>query len=277
MAITPVPPLTDIPTFPALSDRAAGDYNGMAFAFARHMSDKFVQEIVPVAASAVSNATDAQASALLATQAREQTQLDRAATSEDRGAAVAARDQAATARDQAVAAAAQAGTTAAFTDTNPIVKSANDPTKQLKISLAALTSGVTRTQAAQDKDGVQALLSDIDRRSDTYAVAVGNTLDFAAAGYVRYAPTVGQAATIVFANFSSAAAGTQDSFRAVVIEGFRLGSATLTWPTVNWIRPDGSLTTNIALAGFTLSTSGIDFIILFRRANDATIYAKAIR
>lgn len=66
MAITPVPSMTDIPTFPALSDRASGDYNGMAFKFARHMSDNFVQEIVPVAASVVSNAVEAQGSARLA-------------------------------------------------------------------------------------------------------------------------------------------------------------------------------------------------------------------
>lgn len=59
MAIEPVPPLTDIPPFPALSDRADGTYNSKAFNFATHMADKFNDEIVAVAGSAVRNATEA--------------------------------------------------------------------------------------------------------------------------------------------------------------------------------------------------------------------------
>jgi len=51
--------MTDIPPFPALSDRAAGSYNGMAFAFGTHMAEKFNDEIVAVAGSAVANATEA--------------------------------------------------------------------------------------------------------------------------------------------------------------------------------------------------------------------------
>ena len=153
MAITPVPPLTDIPTFPALSDRAAGDYNGMAFAFARHMSDKFVQEIVPVAASAVSNATDAQASALLATQARDQTQADRVATGQDRTATAADRVQTNLDKLAAQAAAAQAGTTGAFSDANPVVKGASDATKQWRLNVSNLPAGVQRVNTPPSRDG----------------------------------------------------------------------------------------------------------------------------
>ena len=69
MATTPVPPMTDIPPFPALSDRAAGTYNNKAFAFGTHMADRFNSEISAVASNVFQNATDAQASATTANSA----------------------------------------------------------------------------------------------------------------------------------------------------------------------------------------------------------------
>jgi hypothetical protein len=63
MAITPVPTLTDIPSFPALADRAAGTYNSKAYEFGTHMADKFNGEIAAVAANVRNNALEAQQSA----------------------------------------------------------------------------------------------------------------------------------------------------------------------------------------------------------------------
>lgn len=63
MAVKPVPPMTDIPGFPALSDRAAGTYNGKAFDFATHMADKFNGELIAVAESVLQNATEASSKA----------------------------------------------------------------------------------------------------------------------------------------------------------------------------------------------------------------------
>jgi len=63
MAITPVPTLTDIPSFPALADRAAGTYNSKAYEFGAHMADKFNGEIAAVAANVRNNALEAQQSA----------------------------------------------------------------------------------------------------------------------------------------------------------------------------------------------------------------------
>lgn len=56
MAITPVPALTPIPAFPALSDRAEGTYNSKAFEFGSHMATKFNQEVSAVAQNVVQNA-----------------------------------------------------------------------------------------------------------------------------------------------------------------------------------------------------------------------------
>jgi hypothetical protein len=66
MAVKPVPPMTDIPSFPALSDRAAGTYNSKAFAFGSYMADTFNGEIFAVASNVMENAADAQASAVTA-------------------------------------------------------------------------------------------------------------------------------------------------------------------------------------------------------------------
>ena len=63
---TPVPPLTDIPSFPALADRAAGTYHSKAFAFGTHMADVFNSEMLALANNVLNNADAAAASALLA-------------------------------------------------------------------------------------------------------------------------------------------------------------------------------------------------------------------
>jgi len=69
MAIKPVPALTAVPAFPALSDRAAGTYNSKAFAFGTHMADKFNGEIAAVAGNVQHNAGEAIAAATTAGQA----------------------------------------------------------------------------------------------------------------------------------------------------------------------------------------------------------------
>ena len=63
MAIKPVPQMTEVPSFPALSDRATGDYNGKAFAFGTHMAEKFNEEVTAVAESALQNAIEAEGKA----------------------------------------------------------------------------------------------------------------------------------------------------------------------------------------------------------------------
>lgn len=63
MAIQPVPVMTPVPHFPALSERAAGTYNASAYAFGTHLSVTFNGELLAVAGNVRSNALDAQASA----------------------------------------------------------------------------------------------------------------------------------------------------------------------------------------------------------------------
>lgn len=59
MAIQPVPAMTPVPRFPALSERAAGTYNASAYNFGTHMSATFNGELLAVAESAKANAQEA--------------------------------------------------------------------------------------------------------------------------------------------------------------------------------------------------------------------------
>lgn len=63
MAIQPVPVMTPVPHFPALSERAAGTYNASAYNFGTHLSVTFNGELLAVAENVRGNALDAQASA----------------------------------------------------------------------------------------------------------------------------------------------------------------------------------------------------------------------
>lgn len=63
----------------------------------------------------------------------------------------------------------------------------------------------------------------------------------------------------------------------LLIEGINLGAATITWPTINWVKADGSTTTTFSSNGVTLRTSGTDFVVLWTRDGGTTIYGKVIR
>lgn len=99
MAIQPVPSMTPVPNFPALSERAAGTYNASAYAFGNHMSVTFNAELLAVANNVKHNADEAQAKATAAGDA-----ASNAAAAA--GVAVVARDEALT---YAQAAGASAG------------------------------------------------------------------------------------------------------------------------------------------------------------------------
>lgn len=63
MAVQPVPGMTPVPTFPSLSERAAGTYNSSALAFGTHMHAVFNAELLAVANNVKYNADDSKASA----------------------------------------------------------------------------------------------------------------------------------------------------------------------------------------------------------------------
>lgn len=96
---TPVPPLTDIPAFPALADRAAGTYNSKAYAFGTHMADVFNSEMLALANNVLDNADDAAASAASASDDAAAAALSAGSASDSAAAAVSAANSAVAAFD----------------------------------------------------------------------------------------------------------------------------------------------------------------------------------
>lgn len=62
----------------------------------------------------------------------------------------------------------------------------------------------------------------------------------------------------------------------LMIEGVNLGAATLSMGNVNWIKTDGTTTNVFASSGYTLQTSGVNFIIMWTRDAGTTKYAKVV-
>lgn len=67
----------------------------------------------------------------------------------------------------------------------------------------------------------------------------------------------------------------------LLIKGVNLAAATLTWPTVNWVKPDGTTTTTLATyltaASISLQSSGTDFVLIWTDDGGTTLYGKVIR
>lgn len=70
---------------------------------------------------------------------------------------------------------------------------------------------------------------------------------------------------------------TSNTYGELMLELVNGASAVITWPTINWIRGDGTVTTTFANNGASLQVSGTDFISLWTRNGGTTIYGKIIR
>lgn len=98
-----------------------------------------------------------------------------------------------------------------------------------------------------------------------------NALDFVNGSCQRWAPNTG-AQTLTIANWPPTG-----NLGELLIEGVNLGAATITWPTINWVKSDGTTTTSFASNGVTLRTSGVDWVLLWTRDAGTTIYGKVVR
>lgn len=98
-----------------------------------------------------------------------------------------------------------------------------------------------------------------------------NALDYTNGSHQRWTPNTG-AQTLSISNWPPTG-----NMGQLLIEGVNLGAATITWPTINWVKSDGTTTTTIGSAGFSLQTSGTDFVFLWTRDAGTTIYGKVVR
>jgi hypothetical protein len=98
-----------------------------------------------------------------------------------------------------------------------------------------------------------------------------NALDYTNGSMQRWAPNTGtQSLTII--NWPPTG-----NMGELLIQGVNLGAATITWPTINWVKSDGTFTTTFSSNGVTLQTSGTDFVYLWTRDAGTTIYGKIVR
>ena len=152
--ITP-PVLTNIPDFPALSDRAAGTYNSKAFAFGTHMADVFNGEMAALAANVQNNAQQAvTAAAGIDDQAAVATAQAVAAASS----ATTAATQATNASTSATTAAAQAST--ATTKAGEAATSAtNAASSATSASASATTAAAQASTATAQADAARSIVN----------------------------------------------------------------------------------------------------------------------
>lgn len=96
------------------------------------------------------------------------------------------------------------------------------------------------------------------------------TLNYTNGSVQRWAPTGTR--TLATSNWPPSG-----NLGELLIEGVNLGAATITWPTINWILPNGTTTTTFGSNGVTLQTSGTDWVFLWTRDAGTTIYGKVVR
>lgn len=106
---------------------------------------------------------------------------------------------------------------------------------------------------------------------DYYDSSTTNALNYTNGSHQRWAPNTG-AQTLSITNWPPSG-----NLGELLIEGVNLGAATITWPTINWIKSDGTTTTTFSSNGVTLQASGTDWVLLWTRDAGTTIYGKVVR
>jgi hypothetical protein len=137
-------------------------------------------------------------------------------------------------------------------------------------SYLALSGGtLTGALAMTDQILSRAMFKDVGYTY--YNSGTTNALDYVNGSHQRWTPNTG-AQTLSITNWSPTG-----NLSELLIEGVNLGAATITFPTINWIKSDGTTTTTFSSNGVTLQTSGTDWLVLWTRDAGTTIYGKVIR
>lgn len=133
-----------------------------------------------------------------------------------------------------------------------------------------LTGGtLTGNISTNDNNITRVMLKDVGYTF--YDSSTTNTLDYTNGSHQRWAPSTG-AQTLLVNNWPPSG-----NLGELLIEGINLGASTITWPTVNWVKSDGTTTTTFSANGVTLQTSGTDWVVLWTRNAGTTIYGKVMR
>lgn len=139
------------------------------------------------------------------------------------------------------------------------------------ITDAAALSGATFTGTVvlSDQQLTRAVLTDC--AYNYFDSSTTNALNYVNGSHQRWAPATG-AQTLSITNWPPSG-----ELGELLIEGVNLGAATITWPTINWIKSDGTTTTTFGSNGVTLQSAGTDWVYLWTRDAGTTIYGKVVR
>jgi hypothetical protein len=120
---------------------------------------------------------------------------------------------------------------------------------------------------------VSTLITSLDAKKIYYDNGSSNAINYTNGEWQRWAPSTG-AQTLTISGFPTT------EWASLTVEGINLGAATITWPTINWMNPDGSFTTSFSTylsnTGIVLKTSGTDFLQFMTR-DGSTVYGKVVR
>lgn len=147
-----------------------------------------------------------------------------------------------------------------------IVLDSATQTLTAKTLSAAILSGTTT-----GSDGLITRVMLQDTGWDYFDSSTTNALDYTNGSHQRWAPNTGSQ-SLTITNWPPSG-----NLGELLIEGVNLGAATITWPTINWIKTDGTTTTTFSANGVTLQTSGTDWVFLWTRDAGTTIYGKVVR
>lgn len=137
------------------------------------------------------------------------------------------------------------------------------------------TAFATAAQGAKADAALPAISGTTQGVSATYidkgSVASGTvTLSFADGEHQRVQAT----GNITLALSNIPAAG---KLMEMQVEAANFGGKTITWPTVNWVKSDGTTTTTTSANGVTWQASGTDWVLLWTRDGGTTVYGKVMR
>jgi hypothetical protein len=130
----------------------------------------------------------------------------------------------------------------------------------------------TGDQTGGDNDLVQWMLKDVGAVYLDKGTINSGTVTFAYTDGSHQRLQVGGALTIATSAWPPT--GNNGSMMIELVNG---GATTITWPTINWIKSDGTTTTTFSANGVTLQSSGTDFCVLWTRDAGTTIYGKFVR
>lgn len=156
-----------------------------------------------------------------------------------------------------------------------VLKTGDTMTGPLEVPAGASGTQAPRVQEVAKKAG-DTMTGNLNfTRADKGTVGTGTvTFDVGAAGVQRL--QVSGALTIAFSNWP--ASGTRGG---VMLQLVNAGSAAVTLPTINWIKPDGTVTTTFsayltAIGRPALQTSGTDFAVAWSLDGGTTVYGKLL-